>query len=85
MINNCNNNAVNSCFAPLTPNKQQVINNSTTGDINDNTEDPETVLKELHNQIKHILVSAVSTVDSNGTLTHPNFIKHVYPNIHRRH
>ena len=35
IINNSNNNAVNSCSAHLTPNKQQVIDNPTTGDRND--------------------------------------------------
>ena len=38
--------------------------------------DLKTVLKELHNQTKQILISAAGTVDSNGTLTHPNFIKY---------
>ena len=66
VINNSNNNTVNSCSAPLTPNKQEVISNP-TGDINSITADDRTVLKELHSKLKQILTSVVSAVDSNST------------------
>ena len=60
IINNGDNNAVNWCCAPLIPNKQQVINNPTTaGDKNNTIADLRTVLKQLHNQTKQILISAV--------------------------
>ena len=74
-MNNSNENAVNSCFAHLTPHKQQVINNPTTGNENNITTDLKTVLQELHNQTNQMLTSAASIVDSNGTLTNPNFLE----------
>ena len=93
IVNNNNNNStsntVNSCCAPLTPNKQSVINNPTTGDINNIITELRTVINQLHNKTdkvsvktKQILVSAISTVDNNGTLTNINTIKYMYPNIH---
>ena len=53
-MNNSNNNAINSCCA----NKQQVIDNPTTSDRNNIIADLKTILKELHNQTKQILISA---------------------------
>ena len=65
-----------TCYCLFNP--CTLINNPTTGDKSNIIADLKTVLKELHNQTKQILMSAVSTVDSNGTLTQPNFIKYVY-------
>ena len=87
-ILNRDNNTNTSC-APLTPNQQEVINNPTTGDINNIITELRTVINQLHNKTdkvsvktKQILVSAISTVDNNGTLTNSNTIKYMYPNIH---
>ena len=84
-MNNSNNNGVNSCFALLRQNKPEGIDNPTTGDINNILADVRTVSKELHKETKQILISAVRIVDSNGTLPSPDFIKHVFPNIHPTH
>ena len=68
-----------NCFCvPLRPNIQEIINNTTTGDINNIIADLWSVLKELHHKtgkrsvkIKQILISAISAVDSNDTLPIP--------------
>ena len=49
ILNNSNDNTNNLCCASLTPDKQQVINNATTGDA-----DLKTALKGLVNQNKQI-------------------------------
>ena len=54
-MNNSNNNAVNSCCAPLTPNKQHVINDTVMGDEKDVTADLKTIVKELYNQTQQML------------------------------